>query len=67
MSSSHKPRLPRDVELRFPPAVLHQIYQFVPRVPTPKPSPNLQRELEKLQHGAKHTAMYLKDLDDFVI
>lgn len=62
-----KPRLPPELERRFPREVLYRIYQFVPPIPTPKPSPNLQKELERLQQGNKQTAMYLKDLDDFVI
>jgi hypothetical protein len=63
-----KPRLPRELELFFPSEVLHLIYGYVPpKPPTPAPSPGLQRELERLQYGTKHTAMYLKGLDDFVL
>jgi hypothetical protein len=63
-----KPRLPKVLERQLPPEVLHLIYGFVPPLPKPKvPSPNLQRELTRLQHGTKTTAMYLKDLDDFIL
>lgn len=59
-----KPRLPRSIELRIPPEVLHHIYSYVPPLPpVSPPSPSLQRELKKLQTGNKTTPMYLKDLD----
>lgn len=63
-----KPRLPRLIELRIPPEVLHHIYSYVPHsTPVHPPSPSLQREIKKLQIGTKKTPMYLKDLDDFVL
>jgi hypothetical protein len=63
-----KPRLPRDIELEFPPEIVHLIYSFIPHTPkTPAPSPRLQNELKKLQNGDKKTSMYLKGLDDFVL
>lgn len=63
-----KPRLPLGLEYRFPREILHLIYRFVPPLPSPKhPSPQLQKELMRLQSGNKKTAMYLKDLDDFVL
>jgi hypothetical protein len=65
-----KPRLPPEIEARFPDKVVRLIYQFVPYpkpASTPKPSPGLQRELERLQSGNKQTAMYLRDLEDFLL
>lgn len=63
-----KPRLPRHLERKLPPEVLHLLYEFVPHLDKAKPpSPSLERELTRLQHGKKQTAMYLKDLDDFIL
>ena len=63
-----KSRLPRELELKVPPEVLHVIYSFVAHnLPTPKPSPGLEKELKKLQSGDKKTPMYLKGLEDFVL
>lgn len=63
-----KPRLPVEIEQRLPREILYKIYRFVPPLPSPvPPSPQLQRELARLQAGNKKTAMYLKDLDEFVL
>ncbi len=63
-----KPRLPREIELRFPPEIVHVIYSFLSHTPkTPAPSPRLQSELKRLQHGDKKTSMYLKGFEDFVL
>lgn len=63
-----KPRLPRELERRIPSEVLHKIYEYVPHSPKLVPaSPQLQRELVRLQGGNKKTTMYLRDLDDFVL
>lgn len=64
----NKPRLPQALEHALPPHLLHHLYQFVPPMPKKNtPSPQLQKELVRLQTGNKKTAMYLKDLDDFVL
>lgn len=65
-----KPRLPPEIEAKFPDRVVRLIYQFIPYtkpVATPKASPGLQRELQRLQTGNKQTAMYLRDLEDFLL
>lgn len=63
-----KARLPREIERILPPELVHVIYSFLPHVEKTKPpSPGLQKELERLQKGAKNTAMYLKGLDDFIL
>jgi hypothetical protein len=64
-----KPRLPREIELRIPPDVLHYMYGYLapePRIPQSPPSPGLQRELTLLQ-GKSNPAMFLMDLDDFIL
>ncbi len=63
-----KPRLPREIESRFPLEIISQINKFVPKLPKPSlPSPGLQRELERLQRSPKRCAMDLYGLDDFVL
>jgi hypothetical protein len=64
-----KPRLPRVLERKLPPHLLHYVYSFVAHEPSPKPahSPQLQKELTRLQTGTKKTTMYLMGLDDFVL
>jgi hypothetical protein len=64
-----KPRLPEEIDKLFPKEIVALIYSYVPHLPpTPKLSPQLQKELKKIQQrGSKNNAMYLKDLDDFVI
>lgn len=63
-----KPRLPEEIARKLPADVVHIIHQFVSVLPSPKyPSPQLQRELARLQAGNKKTSMYLRDLDDFVL
>ena len=63
-----KSRLPREIELRFPPEIVHLMYSFLPHNPKPlPPSPQLQQELKKLQSGDKKGSMYLKGFEDFVL
>lgn len=63
-----KSRLPREIELKFPSEIVHVIYSFLPHNPkSPVPSPQLQKELQKLQQGDKKTPMYLKGFEDFVL
>lgn len=64
-----KPRLPREIELRIPPDVLHHMYGYLasePRPPKTPPSPGLQKELTLLQTKF-NPAMYLFELDDFIL
>lgn len=63
-----KARLPPTIEKTIPPELVHLIYSYLPHEEKPKPpSPGLQKEVERLQKGKKHTAMYLKGLDDFIL
>lgn len=67
-----KPRLPKILEDELPADVLHYMYQFVPhmkKVKTPQTSPQLEKDLRKIQSTVLKgkNAMYLKDLDDFVL
>ena len=64
-----KPQLPAEIQAKLPAEIIHIINSFVPHLPkTPGPSPQLQKELRKLQKkGGKKNSMYLKDLDDFVL
>lgn len=66
-----KPRLLPEIEARFPELVLKTIYGFVPHEPkkkkTPPASPNLERELKKLQGSPKMTAMGMYRLEDFLL
>ena len=67
-----KPRLPEQIEKLFPNDVIRVINGYVPhldKVPSPKTSPSLQRELTRIQtkHLAGKNAMYMSDLDDFVL
>lgn len=67
-----KPRLPEQIELLFPVEIVRIINGYVPhldKVPTPKTSPSLQRELSRIQykHLAGKNAMYMRDLDDFIL
>jgi hypothetical protein len=63
-----KPRLPPEIQAILPSDVIHIIQSFVPHLPpTPKPSPSLQRELQKIQKTGSNNAMYLKGFDDFIL
>ena len=66
-----KPRLPPEIEARFPDGVLKIISGFLPHEPkkkkTPPASPGLQRELTKLQLTPKMTAMGMYKLEDFLL
>jgi hypothetical protein len=67
-----KPRLPKHVEFLFPVELVRIINSYVPhleKVPNPRTSPSLQRELTRIQgkHLAGKNAMYMRDLDDFIL
>ena len=67
-----KPRLPREVALQLPAEVVRYIYQYVPHLPkevSPKVSPSLEKELQKIQSIQLRgvSPMYLKDLEDFCL
>jgi len=67
-----KPRLPEQIELIFPVELVRIINSYVPhldKVPSPKTSPSLQRELTRIQGKslAGKNAMYMRDLDDFIL
>ena len=68
-----KPKLPPEIEAIFPGDVLSRIYSFVPHLPkTPKTvpaSPQMEKDLRSIQSkGLGGTnAMYLKELDDFIL
>jgi hypothetical protein len=68
-----KPVLPREISSYLPVDVVRVIYSYVPHMPkpieTPGSSPNLQKELNRLQsrhlNGASN--MYMYELDDFML
>lgn len=66
-----KPRLPPEIEARFPDLVSKTIYGFVPHEPkkkkTPPASPSLERELKRIQLSPKMTAMGMYKLEDFLL
>lgn len=62
-----KPRLPKDIEKRFPAHVLHRIYSFTPPLPSPKWPNGTYEHLKKLQNSPKRTPMDLKGMEDFVL
>lgn len=69
-----KPRLPAEIELRFPPSLLHEIYKFVPKTESKSPpsyhsSPVFQKDMKKIQNLKLKgkSEMYLRDLEDFVL
>jgi hypothetical protein len=72
-----KPRLPAEIELRFPPSLLHEIYKFVPKnlseskksPPSYQSSPVFQKDMKKIQNSKLKgkSEMYLRDFEDFVL
>lgn len=67
-----KPLLPHTVSSALPVDVLRVIYSFVPHMPkqlTPGSSPNLQKELTRLQTKNLNgcSPMYMYELDDFLL
>jgi hypothetical protein len=65
-----KPRLPPEIEARFPDLITKTIYGFVPHEPKKKKapaSPSLVRELKRIQSSPKMTAMGMYRLEDFLL
>lgn len=67
-----KPQLPECIYNMFPVDVVKIIYSFVPhlaKVPSAQTSPSLDRELRRIQSKMLKgkSAMYLIDLEDFVL
>lgn len=67
-----KPKLPPEIEAKFPGDVLSRIYSFVPHLPKVKsvpPSPQLEKDLKSIQAKSfsGKNEMYLRDLEDFVL
>lgn len=65
-----KERLPREIELIFPPEIVHVIYSYLPHLP-PKAPPNTPayttlKAFERVQ-SPKHPAMYMFGLEDFLL
>ena len=65
-----KPQLPMEIQRLLPDEIVRLIDSFVPhlkKVPTPKPSPSMERELRAIQSKYLHgcTGTYLFELDDF--
>jgi hypothetical protein len=67
-----KPTLPPEIAALFPDAVVKLIHSFVPwpkKVPTPRPSPALERDLRRIQgqtlRGKSET--FMRDLEDFIL
>lgn len=67
-----KPQLPEDIQLLFPLELVRLIHSYVPhvkKVPSPKTSPSLQKELTKIQSKCfkGKSTMYMREFDDFVL
>jgi hypothetical protein len=66
-----KPKLPREIQQKFPIDIVCLIYSFVPPLPvnTPYESPGLQHQLERIQKSPLRgkNEMYMKGFDDFIL
>lgn len=67
-----RPKLPREIALLLPEDVERYIYKFLPKEPKPKKpsiSPQLEKDLKYIQSMRIRgiSAMYLKELEDFVL
>jgi len=67
-----KPQLPKEVQRLFPKELVSLIHSYVPKYEKdiPKtPSPNLQKELIKIQNTKLHGKLstYLYDLEDLCL
>lgn len=65
-----KPTLPQEIATQFPVDVLRVINSFVPHTPkvvTPEGSPSMKKELARLQRARLGSAMYLYELEDFML
>ena len=69
--SRMRPKLPREIELMLPSELVHVIYQYVPHMKkeSPRHSPTLQKELQKIQNLSLRgkSPNFMKDLDDFCL
>jgi hypothetical protein len=52
---------------KLPEDLIKNILSYMPKKPKPKLHSGLEKQLSKLQHSPKQSAMYLKGLDDFII
>ena len=70
-NSRMRPKLPREIELMLPSELVHVIYQYVPHMKkeSPRHSPTLQKELQKIQNLSLRgkSPNFMKDLDDFCL
>ena len=67
-----KPQLPKEIKYLFPKEIVSLIHSFVPKYKkstSNTPSPNLQKELIKIQNTKLHGKLstYLYDLEDFCL
>jgi len=67
-----KAKLPEEVALCFPSDVLKRIDSYLPHIKkekSPKTSPNLEKELRRLQSKCLKgmSPMYMMDLEDFIL
>lgn len=65
-------QLPYEIRKLLPREVIHTIYSFIshePKTPPKTPSPNLQKELMKIQSLklSGKSAMYMRELEDFCL
>jgi hypothetical protein len=68
-----KPRLPKVLEAKFSPLILHHIYSFLPIIKKEEHivarSPNAIRDLKKIQYKLLNglDEYFLRDLEDFML
>ena len=67
-----KPQLPEQIAMLIPDDILRIINSYTPHLPkkpSPKTSPSLQRELTRIQSACfkGKSAMYLRGFDDFIL
>lgn len=68
-----KPRLPRELELKLPPELVHIIYQFAGKHPKPKSpvlSHTVQKTITQIQNSPAlkgKNEMFLYGLEDYLL
>jgi hypothetical protein len=70
-----QPRLPRELELKLPPELVHIIYRFAGKHPKPKPkspvlSHTVQTKLTQIQNSPAlkgKNEMFLYGLEDYLL
>lgn len=67
-----KPRLPSEIELRFPVEIVQIIYSFVPKLPKPIAtfSEQAKRDLVQIQNSPKlkgHSEMFMYGLEEYIV